>query len=131
MALVSILVATLAAWLLGAVWYTVLSKPWLEVSGVPRDAEGRPMGRPVPLLFAGGALCLLVVAGMMRHMLASAGITAPFSGLVAGAGVGLFFITPWLAMNTLYASRPLTLAAIDGGYATLACAAMGLALTLF
>lgn len=131
MAFISVLAATLAAWLIGAVWYTVLSKPWLEVSGVPRDAEGKPVGLPVPVAFGGGALCLLVVAGMMRHMLASAGIATPVSGLVAGAGVGLFFITPWLVMNGLYGNRPPKLAVIDGGYATLACAAMGLVIALF
>lgn len=131
MGVISVVAAAFAAWVVGAVWYTLLSKVWLEVSGIPRDAGGKPVSTlPTPLIIGGALLCLLAVAGMMRHMLAGSGITAPLSALVSGAGVGLFFITPWLVMNGLYGSRPLKLAVIDGGYATLACGAMGLVLAL-
>jgi len=41
MELISVLVAAAASWVLGAVYYMVLSKQWLEVSGIPRDAEGK------------------------------------------------------------------------------------------
>lgn len=128
---IAVIVATIAAFGAGAVWYNVFSKAWIADSGVPVDAAGKPTGgRSMALIFGGGFVCTLIVAGMMRHMLAASGITTPLAGLVAGAGVGLFFITPWLLLNVLYAMRPLRLAAIDGGYATLACAVMGLVLTL-
>lgn len=128
---IGVVLATVAAFGAGAVWYNVFSKAWIADSGVPVDSDGKPVGgRSIALVFAGGFVCTLIVAGMMRHMLAASGITAPVAGLVAGAGVGLFFITPWLTLNVLYAMRPLRLAAIDGGYATLACAIMGLVLTL-
>lgn len=127
----SVIVAAIVGFGIGAMWYTVLSKPWIADSGIRIDASGQPVGRPVAQTFGGGFLCILVVAGMMRHMLAGSGIVTPGGGLVAGLGVGLFFITPWLLMNVLYANRPLRLAAIDGGYATAACGAMGLVLGLF
>lgn len=130
MAILSILAATLAAWVIGAVWYMVLSRPWLTDSGIPTDAAGQPKGRSPAVAFGGGFLCLLVVAGMMRHMLASSGITTPVPGMIAGLGVGLFFIAPWVAMNVLFTGRPLRLALIDGGYPAIGCAAMGLVLAL-
>ena len=52
-------------------------------------------------------------------------------GLLAGLGVGLFFIAPWVAINNAYGQRPIALTVIDGGYAVLACSLMGLVLTLF
>ncbi len=52
-------------------------------------------------------------------------------GLLSGLGVGLFFIAPWLAMSYAYAMRPRMLVLIDGGYAVLGCAAIGLVLRLF
>lgn len=131
MALVSVFVAALAAFALGAGWYMLLAKPWIEASGVPVDERGQPAGGASPALYAASFVCILIVAGMMRHMLASTGIQTPGAGLVAGLGVGLFFIAPWITMNVLYSTRPLKLAAIDGGYAALGCAVMGLVLGLF
>jgi len=67
---------------------------------------------------------------MLRHVLVSSGVTTPVAGAVSGLGVGLFLIAPWITLNVLFAMRPLKLAAIDAGYAALACTAMGLVLTL-
>jgi len=134
MEILSVIAAAVAGFGIGAVWYLVLSKPWVADSGVPVDAQGRAtgatIGRSGAVAYGGGFLCVLVVAGMMRHMLASSGIVTPWAGLVSGLGVGLFFIAPWITLNVLFAMRPMRLALIDGGYATLACAAMGLVLTL-
>lgn len=131
MAWVAVIVAAVAGFAVGAVWYSVFSRAWIADSGVPVDAQGRPAGRPVAVAFGGGFLCILVVAGMLRHVFASSGVSTVGAGLVAGLGVGLFLITPWLLLNILYANRPLRLGAIDGGYATLGCGAMGLVLGLF
>lgn len=130
MELISVIAAAVVGFGIGAIWYTVLSRQWLAVAGVPVDAAGKPMGRPPAVAFGGGFLCILIVAGMMRHMLAASGVVTPWAGLVSGLGVGLFFITPWLFLNVLYAARPYRLAVIDGGYASISCAAMGLVLTL-
>ncbi len=37
---------------------------------------------------------MIVVAGMMRHIIAMSGIDTPLYGLMGGFGIGLFFITP-------------------------------------
>jgi hypothetical protein len=59
------------------------------------------------------------------------GIESAGGGLVAGLGVGLFFIVPWVAMNYAYANRPVMLTVLDGGYAVLGCGVIGLVLGLF
>ncbi|MCW1930904.1 DUF1761 domain-containing protein [Pararhodobacter zhoushanensis] len=115
----------------GALWYGVLSKPWVVASGVPTDANGAPRGGANPVTFAGAYLCILLVAGMMRHVFAMGGINTVGLGLMGGLGIGLFFIAPWITLNVLFAQRPKVLALIDGGYATIACAVMGGVLTLF
>jgi hypothetical protein len=78
-----------------------------------------------------GFLCILLVAGMMRHMFAASDIVQPGAGLGTGAGIGAFLITPWIALNAVYAMKPAALVLIDGGYAILGCAIIGLVLTLF
>ena len=67
---------------------------------------------------------------MMRHVFSLSGIDGLGLGLMAGVGIGLFFITPWIALNNLYGMRPVALTVIDGGYATLACTIMGAVLAV-
>jgi hypothetical protein len=69
--------------------------------------------------------------GMMRHIFSVAGVGGLLEGLVSGAGIGLFIITPWIAMTNLYAMRPIKLTLIDGAYALAGCAAMGVVLSIF
>lgn len=125
------LVAAVATFALGAVWYMVLATPWKAASGVKCDADGNPEGGQNPLLFAFTFVMQLVVAGMMRHVFAASGVETVGGGLLSGLGIGLFFITPWVAINNAYGGRPAMLTVIDGGYATLGCGLMGVVLTLF
>ncbi|SEF89902.1 DUF1761 domain-containing protein [Jhaorihella thermophila] len=131
MEILNVLAATAAAWVLGALWYGALSGPWVRAAGVACDENGRPKGGQSPVLFVASFVLQLFVAGMMRHVFAMSGIDTVIGGLMGGVGIGLFFIAPWIALNNMYGQRPVALTAIDGGYATLACAAMGVVLALF
>lgn len=131
MEFLSVIVAALCGFGFGAVWYMTLGKPWMAAAGIDCDENGKPRGGGSPVPFLVSALCMLSVAGMMRHMFTMAGIDGVGGSLVAGLGVGLFFILPWTAMNYAFAMRPRALTVIDGGYAVLGCALMGLILGLF
>jgi len=131
MEILNVLVAALGAWLFGAAWYSALSKPWMEASGVECDENGRPKGGSSPLPYLLSALAMIIVAGFMRHIFAKSGITTIGAGTLAGLGVGLFFISPWTMINNAYPGRPFKLTLIDGGYATFGCAIIGAVLTAF
>jgi len=131
MEIINVIVAAIAAWAIGSVWYMKLAEPWMEAARVPRGPDGQPEGGMNPKIFAASFVLQIVVAGMMRHMFELSAIEGVGKGLIAGAGVGLFFISPWICINNLYAMRSFRLTLIDGGYATLATAVMGLVLTLF
>jgi len=131
MEIVNVLVAALGAWLFGAAWYMLLSKPWIKAAGIECDENGRPVGGNDPTPFILSALAMIVVAGMMRHMFALSGIDTLAKGVMAGLGVGLFFISPWVMINNAYGGRPFRLTVIDGGYAVFVCAIIGAILTLF
>ena len=126
----NVLAAAAGAFAFGAVWYIAMSKPWIAASEVPVDASGRPAGSgPMPFII--GIVAMIVVAGMMRHIFQMAGIDTVAKGVVAGAGIGAFFIVPWVAMNYAFAMRKAALTVIDGVNAIVGCAVMGLILTLF
>lgn len=127
MGILSVIAAAVAAWLFGAVWYMVLSERWLEAQGLTTEE----IDRRSPLPHVVGFLCLLLVAGMMRHMFGMAGIETVGKGLVSGLGLGAFIAAPWLVMNVLYSGRSKALIWIDGGYAVIGCTIVGTVLTLF
>ena len=131
MEFINVLVAAAGAWVFGAVWYMLLSKPWMDAAGIERDEHGRPAGGFDATPFILSAVAMVIVAGMMRHMFALSGIDTVGKGLVAGLGVGLFFITPWVMINYAYAGRPYRLTIIDGSYSVFGCAIIGAVLTLF
>lgn len=131
MEVVNVLVAAAGSWLFGAVWYMALSKPWLEASGIECDENGRPKNGGSPLPFILSAICMVLVAGLMRHVMAMSGLTTIWQGLMVGFGVGAFFIAPWTMINNAYGMRPFKLTMIDGGYAIIGCSIIGVILALF
>lgn len=128
MEILQVLAAAAASWVFGAIWYMALAKPWMAAAGVPVGPDGRPAGASAaPFILS--AVMMVVVAGMLRHVLATGGVATIGAGTVSGLGVGAFFITPWIAINNAYGMRPVALTIIDGGYAILGCAIMGAVLT--
>lgn len=128
---IGVLAAAAGSWVFGAFWYMALSKPWLEASGIECDENGKPKGGGSPTPYILSAIAMILVAGMMRHVFAQAEIDTLIKGIMAGGGLGLFVISPWIMINNAYGMRPFKLTLIDGGYATIGCTIMGLVLTLF
>ena len=130
MEILGVVFAAVASFVLGWIWYSAFSAVWVEASGVVLDERGKPKHAASAKMLAGAFLAQLLVAGMMRHIFSTSGIDGPVPGFVSGVGVGLFFITPWIAMNNGYVGRPWKLTVIDGGYATVGCGLMGVVLGL-
>lgn len=126
MGIVSVIAAAAAGWIVGGIWYGLNARRWMSAAGLTEQTVNRK--DPVP--YVASFLLLIVVAGMTRHVFSGAGIATPGAGLVAGLGLGLFVAAPWLVTNYLYARRPPMLMLIDGAYAALGTAAIGLVLTL-
>lgn len=125
MGFVGVILAAIAAFILGAAWYGAFAKPWMADSGVPVGANGRPENSASPTPYLVCFVSLLFMAGMLRLLLERVGIDGLWNAVQWGAAVGLFFITPWIALNNGYAMRSARLTAIDGGYAVVGCAIMG------
>ena len=127
MEFLNVIAAALAAFAFGAVWYIAMSKPWMAASGVT-EAEQKASGS---MPFVIGLVAMVLVAGMMRHLLGTSGVTTVGGGAVAGLGIGAFLITPWVAMNYGFALRKPALTVIDGVNSVVGCAIMGAVLNAF
>lgn len=131
MALLAVLVAGIAGFMFGGVWYTILAKPWMEASGVALDDKGQPANRADPIPYITSIVGAILVAGMMRHVFSLSGIDTFGGGLVAGFGIGLFLVTPWIATFNGFGGQPFRLTLINGGYATFGCTVIAAVLMLF
>ena len=132
MGFLAVLVAGVAGFMFGAVWYTLLAKPWMAASGVALDASGEaPANRADPIPYITSIVGAVLVAGMMRHVFVLSGIDTLGEGIVSGFGVGLFLVTPWIATFYAFGARPFRLTLIDGGYATFGCTVIATGLMLF
>ena len=128
--MLQVLIAAVAGYAFGAVWYMALAKPWVIATGIEVDDNGRPTNNS-PLPFVVAFISAIVVAGMMRHMFSMAGIDTVGKGFVTGLGLGLFVVVPWMVNNIMFGDRNKSLIWIDGGYAAGGCAVIGLVLALF
>lgn len=126
--MLEVIVAAIAGYAFGAVWYMALAKPWVEASGLQTDANGKPLNASDPKPYIVAFLGAIVVAGMMRHIFAMAGIDGVGKGLITGLGLGLFVVAPWMTNNIMFSDRSKSLIWLDGGYAVGGCAVIGLVL---
>ena len=72
--LLSILLAALASFALGAAWYMMLAQPWMAASGVAMGADGKPRNSDAPLPYLVSFVAMLIVAATMRYGFGLAGI---------------------------------------------------------
>ena len=131
MEIINVLAAALGAFAFGAVWYIAMSKPWMAAAGMAVDGDGRPQGNGSMMPFVVGIVAMILVAGMMRHVFALAGIVTLGRSMLAGVGLGAFLITPWVSMNYAFSMRKPALSVIDGVNAVVGCGIMGFILGLF
>jgi Protein of unknown function (DUF1761) len=136
MEIVNVVAAAIAAFAFGAVWYITMNKAWVAAGEVRLDEKGNPTrsdgsGGGSPLPYIVGLIAMVLVAGMMRHIFASSGITTVGAGALSGFGIGAFFITPWVAMNYGFAMRKPALTVIDGVNSVVGCTIMGAVLNAF
>jgi len=96
MEIVNVIVAGVAGFGFGALWYGVLRDPWLKASGVAVGADGKPANASDPKPYIFGMIAMMLVAGMMRHTFELSGIETAGKGLVSGIGIGAFMAAPWL-----------------------------------
>ncbi|MGH9253902.1 MAG: DUF1761 domain-containing protein [Vicinamibacterales bacterium] len=111
--LLATVAATIAGFILGALWYGPLfGKAWLRAVGTT-SGEIR---RDVSLARTYGATFLLgLMASYVFGLYLGPNPGRAFS-VVAGAAAGIFWVATSLATNYLFERRPAVLIAINGGY---------------
>jgi hypothetical protein len=124
---IAVLVATIASFALGALWYSpaLFGKAWQREAGLTdeqlaRGNKARIFGLTLVLAF--------LAAWNFANFLGPRPSLA--LGLGAGASAGLLWVAGSLGINYLFERKSFKLFAINGGYHTLQFAIIGLVLAL-
>ncbi|GAB2815802.1 DUF1761 domain-containing protein [Ferruginibacter profundus] len=116
----AVLVAGIAYWALGAVWYSkiLFAKKWLEYTKInPNDPEAK---KGMGIMFGGSLVMMVLTATGLSILVHRMDITACWmSGVKIGAITGLLFGTTAIAVSYLYEKRPWGLYLINCGYTVL------------
>jgi hypothetical protein len=116
----SLFVAAVAAWLFGAVYYSVLGKAWLAAQGeTPATMKAKNAGksgatRAAPFVIS--FVAELVMAGAMQGILFHSGMHTARTGAIAGALCWLGFVLTTTLVNNAYPGRRFMLTVIDSGH---------------
>ena len=122
----AILVAAVAGWLAGAVWYMALAKPWMTALGTTREQIEASKSQPgawLPFLFAFAACGVMawVLAGLIGHL----GQVTVRNGVISGAFCWFGFVITTMLVNYSFARRGWRLLLIDGCHWLVVLALMG------
>jgi len=126
---VGVLVASLAAFLVGFLWFheRVLGAAWARFAGLDLEQRREAMARR---LVAGFAITVATVI-FMNVLMAELLVTTVVQGALFGAVVGLVMRLLNQVFHDLFEDRPWGLTAIDGLHDVVALAAAGAVLGAF
>jgi hypothetical protein len=112
-------IAALAGFGFGAVYYMMLSKPWMNAVGWTPDEQalhlkGELNPNRTPFLIA--IIANLIMAWVLAGLIAHTGTVTIRSGIISAAFVWFGFVITILAVNYGFSGRKPMLTLIDGGH---------------
>ena len=125
----AILIAAIVGWLGGAVYYTLLAKPWVAAQGLTVDQHraqlaaktGIAKAAPFILAFVANLVMAWILAGMVGHL----GAVTIRSAVISGLFVWFGFVVTTLTVNNAFGGRRYLLTVIDAGHWLLVVVLMG------
>lgn len=122
---IAVILAALAAFFLGFVWYTVVfAKIWQKEIGLKMEGNENVQPPNLGPLLVGSLILEVIMAYILANFI---GISADaVTGLVKGAVIGLGFVGFAFGVNYLFEGKSITHWLINAGYNTAVFAVMGL-----
>jgi hypothetical protein len=127
---IAVLIAALAGFGLGAVWYMVLGGPWLRALGKTKDAL-RPGGSAKALPFVIALIALFVMALMLAGLMGHLGDVTVRGGAISGVLVWVGFVITTMGVNHAFSGAKPMLTLIDGGHWLAVLVVMGAVIGAF
>ena len=115
---VSVIVATIGYFGLGAIWYSFLFKnKWIVYNNINMDDPDGKKG--VGAIMLASFVVMFITSAGIAFLAYRIGMWGFASGIKLGLFTGIFFCCTSMAINMLYEKKPLGLFLINGGYQVL------------
>ena len=111
----AVIVAALAGFGVGAIWYTVFGKAWLDALGKTEDdikGSGGSQAMPFVIALVADLVMAIMLAGLMGHL----GDISLRGGLISALFVWVGFVITTMGVNHAFSGASPKLTAIDGGH---------------
>ena len=115
------IVAALAGFGVGAVYYMTLAKPWMNAVGWTAEEQARhvkgelnPSKLPFVIAILANLVMAVILAGIISHL--GPGQTTIRNGIISGAFCWTGFVLTTMATNYAFTARKPALTLIDGGH---------------
>src|SRR3954470_986547 len=113
----SIILAAVAAWLFGGIYYSATSKFWLAAQGKTMEQcqaeqaakSGAAKAAPFIVVFIGELIMAWAMYGILFHL----GMFTLRAGAISGAALWLGFVLPTIAGNYVFSGKKPMLVVID------------------
>jgi len=116
----AVLIAAVAAWIFGAVYYGLLGKAWLAAQGeTPETMKAKNAGKSgiakaAPFIIS--FIAEIVMAAALQGILFHSAMNTMRQGIIAGALCWLGFVATTVLVNNAYPGRKFMLTVIDAGH---------------
>ncbi len=121
----AVLTGTVAYFLLGALWYSLLfSKIWMKLRGIAEE----DIGEPNPVIFLWTFLLQLIAVISLALFLSAIPAETLIQGAVAGFGAGAGLVFTLSGTTGLFSNTSLGLHLVDNGYHVLGLTIAGMIL---
>jgi hypothetical protein len=122
--LLAVIVAAIVYWLLGAAWFTVLSKPWLEGIGKSMEQLQRDAASPA-IAYVVALVCNLVIAYVLAWLVIHTGEQTAMRGITMGAVMWVGLVATTFGTAYIFEGRSIQIFAISAGYPLVGMLLMG------
>ncbi len=114
-----VLVAALAYWALGSIWYSkiLFSAKWVELANININDPNATKG--MGLMFSGSFVLMFIISLVIAILANRMGVGTCMGGIKLGLIVGIGFSATSIGINYLYEKKPMVLFLINAGYQVL------------
>jgi len=112
----AVIVAGIAMWVLGAVWYNVLGSAWMSYTGITEEMASMMTGMDMVLMYGGSVIAFALVFYVQDHLMFQFKAADVKGALQSGFWSWLGFIATSFFIQNLYQMKPFGLWLIDAGY---------------
>ena len=129
---IAVAVAAIAAFAVGALWYSVLfGRQWRVLMGMTPEVMAEPGRMGMGQAMAGGFVATLVMTFVLANLLAMTGTTTAGAALTLAFWIWLGFVATIMSNSLWYENRPLKLYVINVSHYFVALLVAALVLTLW